>query len=169
MARSVVSAIIVTYVLAVVQATIGSRLAVAGVAPDLLLVWTVCVGLLSGPRAGMIAGFACGFLEGSLLQRMIGALAVGKGVSGLAAGLISTRMLREHWLVPAISAAVLTLANEMVFLALSDRSGGWGYSGRALGLRVLYHAALAPIMFAVVARGRQTLSGERGGRLSHDA
>jgi len=169
MARSVVSAIIVTYGLAVVQATVGGRLAVGGVAPDLLLVWTVCIGLLSGPRAGMIAGFACGILEGSLLQRMIGALAVGKGLSGLAAGLISTRMLREHWLVPAISAAVLTLANEMVFLALSDRSGGWGYSGRAIGLRVLYHAALAPIMFAAVARGRQALSGERGGRLSHDA
>jgi rod shape-determining protein MreD len=169
MARSVVLAAIVTYALAVVQATVGRRLAVAGVAPDLLLVWTVCIGLLSGPRAGMVVGFACGFLEGSLLQRMIGALATGKALSGLAAGLISTRMLREHWLVPAIAAALLTIANEMVFLALSDKSAGWGYAGRTLGVRTLYHAVLAPIMFAAVARARRELAGERGGRLGHDA
>jgi rod shape-determining protein MreD len=169
MARSAVSAIIVTYALAVVQATVGGQLAVAGVAPDLLLVWTVCIGLLGGPRAGMIAGFACGFLEGSLLQRTIGALAAAKGLSGLAAGLISTRMLREHWLAPAIAAGLLTIANEVVFLALSDRTAGWAYAGRVLGVRTLYHAVLAPVMFAAAARARRELAGDRGDRLSHDA
>jgi len=169
MARSVASAIVVSYALAVFQATVGGRLAVAGVAPDLLLVWTVCLGLLGGPRAGTMAGFACGALEGSLLQRMIGALAVGKGLSGLAAGTISTRMHREHWLVPAIAAGALTVANELVFLALADGSAGLVQAGRVVGVRTMYHAVLAPVMLAIAARGRRALSGEREGRLSRDA
>ena len=161
MARCVVAGIIITYLLAVFQTTVGSRLAVAGATPDILLVWTVCIGLLSGPRAGMLVGFASGAIQGSLLQGLIGPLAISKGLSGFGAGLISTRMFRENWLVPAISAALLTLANEAVFLALSPAPGEWVYAARVIGARTVYHAALAPIAFAAVARARQAMLGAR--------
>jgi rod shape-determining protein MreD len=161
MARCLVAGILITYLLAVFQTTIGSRLALAGATPDLLFVWTVCIGLLSGPRAGMAVGFVSGILEGSLLQAMIGSLAISKGLSGLGAGLISARMFREHWLVPVISGAVLTLVNEAAFLALSGNTGGWVHVGRVIGMRAVYHAVLTPIAFAAVARARHSMAGAR--------
>lgn len=161
MARCVLAGIVITYALVVLQTTVGSRLAVAGATPDLLLVWTVCIGLLSGPRLGMVVGFASGALEGSLLQTLIGPLAISKGLSGFGAGIISTKLFRENWLVPGIAAALLTLVNDAVFLALSTTRAGWGDAARTIGLRTIYHALLAPIAFAAVSRARRAMAGPR--------
>ncbi|MDH4179056.1 MAG: hypothetical protein OEV33_00985 [Armatimonadota bacterium] len=160
MARCIIAGVIITYVLAVFQATLGSRLAIAGVSPDMLFLWTVCLGLLSGPRVGALVGFASGALEGSLRQALIAALGISKGFSGFAAGLLSTKMFRENWLVPAISAGLLTLVHETVFLLIS-RQDTWTHTGWLIGGRMLYHALLAPIAFALIVRARQALMGER--------
>jgi rod shape-determining protein MreD len=161
MARCIVAGIVITYALAVIQTTIGSRLAVAGATPDLLLVWTICIGLLSGPRLGMLVGFASGALEGSLLQSLIGPLAISKGLGGFGAGIISTKLFRENWLVPGIAAALLTLVSDALFLALSSTRGGWADAARTIGLRTIYHALLAPIAFAAVSRARRAIAGAR--------
>ena len=153
MARRLAAAAIISYLLAVLQTTIGGRLALAGVAPDLLLVWVICIGLLAGPRAGVVAGFACGALEGSLLQGSIGSLAISKGIAGLGAGIISASMSRDHWLVPPIAAILLTLVAEAAFLSLSGLSGCWAYAARVIGVRAVYHAVLSAIAFAAVSRG----------------
>jgi len=158
MTRCVLAGVVTTYVLAVFQSTLGGRLAVAGVAPDLLFVWTVCIGLLSGAEAGAAVGFGSGFLEGGLQQAWIGALAVSKGASGFTAGLLSTKMFRDNWLVPPISAALLTLLNEAIFLALA-RGVEWQQAGQIVGVRVAYHALLAPIFFTLVARARRSFLG----------
>ncbi len=160
MARCIIAGVAVTYLLAVFQATLGGQLAVAGVSPDLLFVWTVCVGLLSGPRVGALVGFGAGVLEGSLRQSLVAALGLSKGLSGFAAGLLATKMFRENWLVPATSAGLLTLVNEAVFLLLSGHTA-WPDTGRLIGGRALYHAALAPFVFALIVRARQALIGQR--------
>lgn len=160
MARCVIAGITVTYLLAVFQATLGSRLAVAGISPDLLFLWTLCLGLLSGPRVGAIVGFASGALEGSLRQHLIAALGMSKGLSGFAAGLLATKMFRENWLVQAISAALVTLLNETVFLLIS-RQGAWSDAGRLIVGRMIYHALLAPFAFALIARTRDAFLGQR--------
>ncbi|MFB3879950.1 MAG: LytS/YhcK type 5TM receptor domain-containing protein [Armatimonadota bacterium] len=152
MARRLTAGIIIAYLIAVVQTTIGGRLALAGAAPDLLLVWVVCIGLLAGPRVGMVAGFACGLIEGSLLQASVGALAISKGVAGLGAGVISGAVSRDHWLAPPLAAAVLTVAAEAVFLLLSPVSG-WTHAARLIVVRVVYHAALSVVAFAAISRG----------------
>jgi rod shape-determining protein MreD len=153
MARRLAAGIIISYLLVVLQTTIGGRLALAGVAPDLLLVWVICIGLLGGPRIGMVAGFACGALEGSLLQSLIGPLAISKGIAGLGAGIISAGMSRDHRLVPPLAAALLTLVAEAAFLELSGLSGGWAHAARVIGVRTIYHAVLSAIAFAAVSRG----------------
>lgn len=157
MARCILVGVTVTYLLAVFQATLGARLSIAGVPPDLLFVWTVCVGLAGGTRAGIITGFASGILEGSLRQSMIAVLAISKGISGLGAGLLSTRLFRENWVVPALAGALLTLVNETVFLIFPGviRPD----AGRLILGRVLYHALLTPIAFWLVIRVRQALLG----------
>lgn len=158
MLRCILAGITVTYLLAVFQATLGARLSVAGIPPDLLLVWTICVGLLSGARAGMVAGFASGILEGSLHQSLIAALAISKGISGLGAGIGSTRFFRENWIVGVLAGAFLTVINEAVFLLLSG-AGVRADVGRLVLGRALYHAILTPVALWAVARARQALLG----------
>jgi rod shape-determining protein MreD len=161
MARCIIAGVLVTYLLAVFQATLGARLALWGVAPDLLFVWTVCVGLLGGSRAGTAAGFGAGLLEGALQQSGIASLAISKGLSGLAAGLLAARMFRENWLVPVVCAAGLTVLDEAVFLGLS-RHAAWDQAGRTIGLRMAYHAVLSPFVFALLVRARRAMVGHRG-------
>lgn len=160
MARCVIAGVIVAYLLAVVQTTLGGPISVYGVAPDLLFLWTVCIGLLGGANVGALNGFGSGLLQGALAQAGIGGLAFGKAISGFAAGLLATKMFKENWLVPAVCAALLTVVNEAGFLAFS-RGGSWAQAGRVIGVRVVYHAALAPIAFALVVRGRRLLRGRR--------
>ncbi len=157
MPRCIIIGAITTYLIAVLQTTVGGRLVVAGASPDLLLVWTVCIGLSSGPRAGMLTGFASGALEGALLQSFIGPLAIGKGVGGLGAGIISTKLFRDNWLAPAITAVLITLVNDSIILALAGSRSGWVDALENVGLRALYHAVLTPIAFAAIARARAAI------------
>jgi rod shape-determining protein MreD len=160
MARRVITAIVITYLLAVLQTTLGHQIAILGVAPDLLFLWTVAVGLLSGSTAGALVGFGSGLLQGGLTQAWVGAFAMSKTISGFSAGWLATKLLREHWAVPSLCAALLTLVNDGIFLLISGAGGG-GQPGRTLALRVLYHGALAPIAFALTAQGRRVLLGRR--------
>ena len=77
MTRCIISGLVVTYLLAVAQTALGGRMAVRGVPPDLLFVWTVVIGLLSGRTAGALVGFGGGLLEGSLTQAWTSAMPSG--------------------------------------------------------------------------------------------
>jgi rod shape-determining protein MreD len=160
MARCIVAGALVTYVVAVLQTTIGGWLTIWGVAPDLLLVWTISIGLLSGQRLGAFVGFASGVTQGALQQGLIAAFAISKTVSGCGAGLLATKMFKENWLVPALCAVALTIANDTTFLLLS-RAGDWTDAGRIIGVRAVYHAVLAPPAFALTRSARRALTGRR--------
>jgi rod shape-determining protein MreD len=160
MARCIIAGVIVTYLLAVFQTTLGGVIAIRGVSPDLLLTWTVCLGLLSGRTAGALIGFAGGLLEGSLAQAWIGAFAISKALSGFGAGVLATKLFRENWAVPSVSAAALTLLNELAFLLVS-RADGWPHAAHIIVVRMAYHAVLAPILFVLTVRVRRALLGHR--------
>ncbi len=158
MARCIIAGAVVTYALAIFQNTLGGFIAIWGVAPDLLLVWTICMGLLSGRHVGALVGFGSGLMEGGLQQTAIGALAISKTVSGFGAGVLTGKMFRENWLVPIVSAGVLTAINEAIFLVLY-RAADWSQAGRIVGLRMAYHAVLTPVVFAIAGRARRGLLG----------
>ncbi|UCC68228.1 MAG: rod shape-determining protein MreD [Armatimonadota bacterium] len=158
MARCIIAGAVVTYALAVFQNTLGGFMTIWGVTPDLLLVWTICMGLLGGRHVGALVGFASGLMQGGLQQAAIGAYAISKTVSGFGAGVLAGKMFRENWLVPIVSAGVLTAVNEAAFLVLY-RAADWSQAGRVVGLRVAYHAVLTPVVFAVAGRARRALLG----------
>ncbi len=159
--RCIAAGVLVTYLVAVFQCTLGGSIEIRAVSPDLVLVWTLCVGLVSGPQAGALAGFGGGLVEGALAQKLTAAFAISKLTSGFVAGLLATRVFKEHWLVLVVGGIVLTLANEVIFLAVS---WGWGarHAGQVLGMRMLYHAVLTPAGFALVSRARRSLRGPLG-------
>jgi rod shape-determining protein MreD len=151
MIRMMVLGVAVAYGMAVLQSTVGGRLAVAGVAPDLLLVWTISMGLACGGLTGAVTGWAGGLIQGGLQQKWIGAYAISKTVSGFIAGRLGAKMFKENWLAPMVCAALVTVLNEGVFLLFS-RSGPWEGAWRVVGVRVVYHAVLAPFFFAAAYR-----------------
>jgi rod shape-determining protein MreD len=151
MTRCIILGALATYLVAVLQATLSARFAVLGVPPDLPFLWSVALGILGGPHAGLLAGFGSGVIEGALRQTDIGALAIGRGASGFAAGLIAARMFRENPMVPAIVAAALTLLNEFA-LAILSHTHNWQHAGRVLGVRIMCHAVLAPVSVIVLGR-----------------
>lgn len=158
MVRCIIAAALTTYGLAVFQNTLGGAIAIWGVSPDLLFLWAVCMGLVSGRHVGAVVGFASGVMEGGLQHVAIGAFAISRTVSGFGAGLLATKMFRENWLVPIVSAGVLTVVSEVTFVLFS-RAGEWPQAGRLIGLRVLYHAVLAPFAYALTNRARRALVG----------
>jgi len=153
MTRCAIIGVVVTFLLAVFQATLGTRLALGGISPDLLFVWSVSIGLIAGPHAGAPTGFGSGILEGALRQSLIAGLAIGKGLSGFAAGIFASKMFRENWIVSALSAALLTLINEGISLAFAG-TDEWERVPTLVGGRMLYHAVLTPIVFAIIIRTR---------------
>ncbi len=160
MARCIIVGVLVTYLVGVLQATLSTRFAVVGVSPDLPLVWGLCVGLLGGPRAGALAGFGAGLIEGALRQAEIGALSLSRGLGGLGAGLLATKMFRENWLMPVVCAVLMTLVSEAV-LAVASRAGGWHLAGRIAGVRVVYHSLLTPVAVALADRACKSILGRR--------
>lgn len=156
MARTLIAAAVATYLLAILQSTLGGRIPLWGVSPDLLLVWTICLGLLAGPEAGALAGFASGTLQGSLGQLLIGALAISKTVSGLTAGLLASKIYKDNWFAPAVCALCLTVMNEALFALLTGSANAY-HAGRVIALRAAYHAILAPPVYALVVHGRRAL------------
>ena len=162
MVRCVVAGLLATYLVAVFQGTVGGKIQICGVSPDLPLVWTVCVGLLSGRHVGALAGFGAGMVEGALAGKLTAAFAISKLMAGFAAGMLATKMVKERWLVLVVSGAVLSLVNDTLFLAMS-RTEPWLQAGHLVGMRMLYHGVLTPLGFVLVSRARRALVGRPGG------
>jgi len=150
--RAVVLPLLV--VLAVVlQATVLARLPLPGAAPDLVLTVVVAVGLVEGPRAGMLVGVAAGLLSDLAGDAELGRLALVHLVVGYLAGLLQGDADGAPLVPPAVTGAlaavaVLLYAGEGVLL--SDPRITGSASWRSLVSTVPYCAALATVVFPVV-------------------
>lgn len=145
MTRATVAIAAVTYLVVVLQVTVGGRIRVLGITPDLTLPWVVALALVTGPRAGMVAGFVTGGMLGSLQQSLLGPLAISRGLAGLLSGMIATRLFREHWLVPVVAALFFSVVGSVTTMLLAQSDVGAGMAARATGIRALSSGALCPL------------------------
>ncbi|MGH9896073.1 MAG: hypothetical protein ACREA0_29605, partial [bacterium] len=109
-------------VLVPVQTTVLAYLSVGGIRPDVCLVAAVLVGATSGSRAGMLFGFAVGFLQDQFTAGVLGLNLVTKGLAGLLAGLV-WRYLANLTPVTVVGLVlVLSAVTNLVFFVagLSD-------------------------------------------------
>ncbi len=60
--KKIISALVIICVGYVLQSSLFSRLQLAGVTPNILLLVTVSLGLLQGSLSGMLVGALCGFI-----------------------------------------------------------------------------------------------------------
>ena len=137
----------------VLQVTVLARLPLPGAAPDLVLVVVVAVGLVEGPRTGMLTGFAAGLLADLSCDAELGRLALVHVLVGYLAGLLQDDADASP-LVPALAAGGLAALAVLVYAAggvlLSDPRTTSAAVGRSLVSTVPYCAVLAPVVFPAV-------------------
>jgi rod shape-determining protein MreD len=103
---------------AIIQTTVGPRLAIARVQPDLvllvLLVWT----LLFGSREGIVWAFVGGLWLDLLSGGPMGASSLALMVAVLLAGMGHARLFRSNLMVPSLATLLGTLAYSLTYLLI---------------------------------------------------
>lgn len=105
--------LIVFLLLIPLQASLFGPLSLAGVTPDLGLAVLYCVGLLTGPIEGAIAGIAIGLLQDVGSASLIGFSGFTRGLVGLFTGLLGRRVLDFQSPSNIIFIFVISLADSL--------------------------------------------------------
>lgn len=99
----------------VFQLSVLTRVHVAGVMPDLMLMLAVAAGLTGGQARGAVVGFGSGMAVDLFLQTPLGLSALVFSVVGYAVGTAQTAILRSSWWIPVLTAFVASAAGELLF------------------------------------------------------
>jgi rod shape-determining protein MreD len=99
----------IVFVAAMLQVVVVSSVAVAGGAPDLLLVSVVVLGLLRGSVPGAVAGFSGGLIVDLLTLETLGITSLVLTLAGFWAGRWAETTGRGRKLGPAIAVGVITV------------------------------------------------------------
>jgi rod shape-determining protein MreD len=105
------------------QMTIFHWWRIWGVKPDLVMVWTVLVGLLCGQPAGIAAGVIGGILVDIQVGRFLGLSTATGLLVGWLGGQVGKRAFRDHWFVPVGAVGFCTLVGEAFYLFLGNSFG----------------------------------------------
>jgi len=164
--------------LVVLQTSAGGGGGIAGVHPDLLLLFVLGAGMRRGEESGALAGIALGFVQDVFSAGLPGLNLLSKGLLGFAAGSLREQLDCGNPNTQAIVAVLATLAQGLVQLALLEVfSAGRGLIAPLLGTIVpaaAAHGALLPAAAGVrrlierrlrrrfAAAGSSPASGEAG-------
>lgn len=108
----------------VVQTALGDDLRVARVAPDLMVLLSICAALAGGAEAGAIVGFFSGLLMDMFLTSTpLGLSALTYCIIGALVGWLRASMLPERNLVIPFSALVGTVGAVLLFVGFGDMLG----------------------------------------------
>lgn len=132
-----------------VQTTVGSYLAVAGVAPDVLLVLTVSFGLLYGWQVGGGVGLAGGLLLDLAFGRYIGLHGLALGLTGLLAGLVEASVVKDNPFLPFMGGVLGNLITRIALLGTLLLLGRPVLSNFRTDLLVstIYNAVLCTVVY----------------------
>lgn len=100
------------------QSTVLAELNLFGVTPDLILVVTVCYGLLHGPVKGLFFGLLGGLLLDLAGGGILGLHTLMKAVLGYGAGFLEKTVFKDNLLVPAVSSMVATIIQGIISLSV---------------------------------------------------
>lgn len=108
----------------VVQTALASDLRIDAIAPDFMLLFAICGGIVAGPEAGAGIGFFAGLLADlSLSSTPIGLTAFSWCLVGWAVGSLRSWVMPDSRLLQPVVAAAATVAGLLVFLAVGDIVG----------------------------------------------
>jgi rod shape-determining protein MreD len=105
--------VIVFLLLLPLQASLFGPLALGGATPDLGLAVIYCVGLLTGPMEGALAGIAIGLLQDVGSASLIGFSGFTRGLAGIFTGLLGRRVLDVRSPSNIIFLFIISLADSL--------------------------------------------------------
>ncbi len=107
----------------VVELTLLDRLRVFGAGPDAMLLLAVVAGIVGGPRAGALFGFAAGIVLDLFLETPMGLSALVFCLVGYAVGNIQGGVLRAAWWIPILTTFVASVAGELLYALVATVVG----------------------------------------------
>jgi rod shape-determining protein MreD len=142
----------------VLDALVVRYLSIAGIVPDILMVWTVYIAIREGQAASTTAGFLLGATSGFLTSGVPGLLALTKTVAGFLAGYFHNEnkiaiTLGGYQLIVivALCSFVHNILYFLIFLQGSDH--GWFDAVITYAVpSTLYTSAIAALPMFVFAR-----------------
>ncbi|MDZ4181098.1 MAG: rod shape-determining protein MreD [Coriobacteriia bacterium] len=138
------------------QVAVAPHIAIAGVAPNFLLLVVIALALLDGPRAGTASGFAAGLAFDLLGSGPIGPAALVLCVVGWVAGSLQANMFAEGWRLPVTVAFLTSLVAEVSYaIVLAVLGAGSPLLAAFTGVMLpaaVYNGMLALFLFPVLAR-----------------
>ncbi|HWC11447.1 MAG TPA: rod shape-determining protein MreD [Acidimicrobiales bacterium] len=99
----------------VIHLSVLSRLRVAGVMPDLMLLLAVAGGITGGSVQGAVIGFVSGMTVDFFLETPLGLSGLVFSVTGYCVGVAQTGILRSAWWIPMLTAFVASAAGQLLF------------------------------------------------------
>ncbi len=137
------------------QTAFFPHLSIFGVIPNLLLVTTICYGLLQGTYQGLYFGLLSGLCLDLAGSGILGINIITLGILGLGAGYLERVIFKGYLLVPICTVQAGTLLAELfsyfILLAFGWRIKFLSFLGSTLLPLCLYHLILtAPIYYGLI-------------------
>jgi rod shape-determining protein MreD len=141
-------------VIAILQASVVSRLTIWGVFADLPLLVVASWSLLQGAREGLIWGFVGGLAVDLLSGAPFGAATLSLMAVGALSGLGQATVFRTHFALPLVVVFLGTIVYNLLFLLVLQISGqevAWLDSVLRIVLpTAALNAVLTPIVFLLM-------------------
>jgi rod shape-determining protein MreD len=150
--RRLLALAVVLVVAVLVQSTVLTRLRLAGVRPDLLVLAVVSVAVATDPTTGAVFGFVAGLVADLLFDLPVGVSALVYTAVGFAVGTVRVYVTSHRPLVHLVLAGAASLASVWccgLLLRVFDLSS-WATVTRAGPLVALYNLLLTPFVYPVV-------------------
>jgi rod shape-determining protein MreD len=107
----------------VIELTVLDRLRVFGAGPDIMLLLAIMAGIVGGPRAGVLFGFAAGIALDLFLETPMGLSALVFCLVGYAVGSIQGGVLRASWWIPIVTTFVASVAGVLLYALVATVVG----------------------------------------------
>lgn len=148
----------------VLQTVVFPHLPLFGVVPNLILLITICYGLLEGIRPGLYLGILGGLCLDLASSGILGINIIAMGALGLGAGYLERMVFKDYLLVPVCLVQIGTILAELfsccILLAFGWRIDFLSFLGSTLLPLCLYHLILTgPIYYGL--KKSLTYLGER--------
>lgn len=140
--------ILLTFIL---QSTVFQAVAIASIAPNLLLILTVSFGFMRGKREGLFVGFFCGLLIDIFYGNLVGFYALVYMYIGFLNGFLYKVFYDEDVKVPMVLVAVSDAAYGLIVYGLQFMMRGrldiFSYIGRIILPEMVYTVLITVILY----------------------
>lgn len=111
--------LIVSTVIFIFQTTLCQYIAIAGIIPNIMLVFIVSIAFFKGETEGLFTGVLMGLLQDSFFSPVMGCNLFLYGITGYVAGCISGYFNKDNIIAPVILTFFSTLFYNIGFYALN--------------------------------------------------